>query len=270
MEPTEQPADPPLPVTTSTRGRWRSLTARLRHREGWTSRVSKQKSLLRKVLVAGMAVVFSAWAVPHFAPGIWSAVTGKKPVTAYVSFEGETSDEPAFVIPRPIDQIPVPPVEGPKRYAWAKSLGGVESKISVIRVIVQGSSEASTLLTGLRIEVVEQRPGLAGTYIAYRNEGGGIDPRDVFVTLDGGSTTVTGGESWSFPLTTAQDDVEVFYIYANTEACDCSWRAFIDYEAAGEKGTLTIDDDGAPFRTTSFDNAAQYISNNGRTMEPMF
>lgn len=56
----------------------------------------------------------------------------------------------------------------------------------------------------------------------------------------------------------SRTDIEVFWIVASTDSCDCSWIAELDYHVREESGSIRIDRDGVPFRTTATDRADWY------------
>jgi hypothetical protein len=53
---------------------------------------------------------------------------------------------------------------------------------------------------------------------------------------------------------------------AQTEDCDCRWYLELDWSSQGRTGTVRIDDQGVPFRTSGIKSLPQYwYKNNGWT-----
>ncbi|MFJ8589616.1 hypothetical protein ACIRD2_34035, partial [Streptomyces sp. NPDC093595] len=47
-------------------------------------------------------------------------------------------------------------------------------------------------------------------------------------------------------------------VTAGTISCDCRWYLELDWSSPGRKGTVRIDDDGHPFRTSAIKGLLQY------------
>ena len=60
------------------------------------------------------------------------------------------------------------------------------------------------------------------------------------------------------PYRVSSEDPEVLLVNAETEACDCSWCLELDWSSQGRTGTVRVDDDGRPFRTTSIKGLRRY------------
>jgi len=165
---------------------------------------------------------------------------------------------PEFVIAKPIEEIGPPPNGDDERgrYTWAHAQGGVDAWQSLVRFVVRGESGEPVILMGLRVEVVERGPPVAGTLVTYFGQGAPaavryfeIDlgeelPRAKFIGDDEQETTL-------FPFRVSSSELEIFDVVARSLRDDVSWRLQLDYVAKGKQGTTTIDDGGKPFRTTA-------------------
>jgi hypothetical protein len=177
------------------------------------------------------------------------------------AFDGGSVNFPEFILPRPISQIGPPPSgsDWKGRWAWAHKLGGIDSNASMIRVVVQGRTEAQVTLQGLAVEVLQRRQPFRGTDLAYMGLGGGEDVRHVDVDLDSDPPRTNGfGKGAPQALRVSVSDAEVFNLLAYTQRCDCLWIAKLHYVSDGRNGTVTIDDHGKPFRTTASGRSPVY------------
>lgn len=60
------------------------------------------------------------------------------------------------------------------------------------------------------------------------------------------------------PYRVSAKDPEVLLVTAATSSCDCRWYLELDWSSQGRKGTVRIDDDGHPFRTSAIKGLPQY------------
>jgi hypothetical protein len=106
---------------------------------------------------------------------LWNRITGKGPIsTAVVSgpidYARRYIGLPEYVIPRTIDQIPVPPSQMEyieERQKWADALDGVDARWTSVEVTMTGRSSEPVILHELRVEVLEREPPLEGVHITY-------------------------------------------------------------------------------------------------------
>jgi hypothetical protein len=227
---------------------------------------------------------------------LWALVTGQEPIEVTVlsdplSFARDPLvGDPEYVIPRPHDEIPIPPADPEARDKWASGLGGVDATWTDVQVAVTGRSSEPVILTNLRIRVLERRPPLEGTHVIYGEIGDAVYARWVEVTLDESPPVITDSVDYRegyagqprsdlpqgqkvdrdpvvFPYRVSATEPEVFYIRAIARKCDCSWVAELFWTAGGEQGSTIIDDDGRPFRTTSCASAPAYASLDGEPLQ---
>ena len=208
-----------------------------------------------------------AWAVAQFAPALWEETSeraGIAPASVQVELVMDPdiiqpdNHNPEFVVQRPIAQVGPPPTgeEERGRYRWAKEMDGVDAFATVLRLVIRGRSEAPVTLHGLEVEIVERRPPLGGTLLTYEGQGAGQAVRYFEIDLDLEPPTVTwldqeGVERVLFPYRVTASELEVFDLYAVTLQHDVRWRLRLSYTDDEGAGTIVIDDDGQPFRTTA-------------------
>ena len=229
-------------------------------------------------LAAASAV---GWIVTQTLPALWSetaAQTGLAPAQVQVDVvmdedvltKFDAAHNPEFVIQRPIDEIGPPPNgdEERGRFGWAKSMGGIDAYSTVLRLVIRGRSEEPVILHGLEVEKVAEPP-LTGTLVSYFGQGAGQVVRFFDIDLDQEPAKVDfidrGNEpAVLFPYRVTSSELEVFDIHASTLKSHVKWRLRLRYSAAGKDASMTIDDDGRPFETTSGDAAQRYGWLNGR------
>lgn len=153
---------------------------------------------------------------------------------------------------------------------WAEQVKGVPVGTQVL-LRVQGRTDTQVTITGIEFNVLKRAPAFAGTN-AYANCGAGPGPiRWLYVNLDKEPPQVSAkfdernpelivgnAPAWErkpirFPynLQVSKSETETFLISAGTDDCDCTWTGQLDWVSLDRKGSLPIDNNGAPFRTTS-------------------
>ncbi|WP_326660733.1 helix-turn-helix domain-containing protein [Streptomyces sp. NBC_00385] len=174
-----------------------------------------------------------------------------------------------YVLDRdPKGMPPVPDVQDRARRNWAAQLGGVDGGKMLIELTLQGASEQAVVLKALHVRVVKQEA--ANDWPAYsmgEGCGGGIVPQSFNIDLDDSrpvSRPVAGEDAGkvvpakNFPYRVSSTDVEVFHVNAHTEDHDVTWYLELDWSSGGRTGTLRIDDNGKPFRTSSMKDRPVY------------
>ncbi|MEU9749276.1 helix-turn-helix domain-containing protein [Streptomyces niveus] len=186
------------------------------------------------------------------AGGNGKGAAGGVPVTVKTrpyAFESPCSQH--YLIDRPATEIPPPPNE-PDAPGWVAALGGVASGSQFIELALQGTGSETVVLNDLNVRVVGSRPPLAWNDFAMGvGCGGGVTTRAFSVDLDAGRPSVEpqGGQR-DFPYKVSESDPEVFYITANASARYVSWYLELEWSSGDRDGTLRIDDQGKPFRTS--------------------
>ncbi|KPI06684.1 helix-turn-helix domain protein [Actinobacteria bacterium OK074] len=161
--------------------------------------------------------------------------------------------EQHYVVDRPPAQVPPPPSEDDAR-GWVTALGGVASGEQWVRLTVQGTGKNTVVLEGLHVRVVDKNTPLAWNdyLMGVDGCGGGVETRHFNVDLDAGRPLVTpkAGQQ-DFPYKVSETDPEVYYVTANTQAHDVSWYLELDWSSGSRHGTVRVDDNGQPFRTSA-------------------
>ncbi|MEU6105333.1 helix-turn-helix domain-containing protein [Streptomyces flaveolus] len=172
-----------------------------------------------------------------------------------------------YVIAKPPSQVPPPPA--PQDAApWAATQGAVHGGETLVRLSVQGRSDTAVVLEALRVRVVGRTaPAEGNAYAMDQGCGGSITPRYFAVDLDKNrpvARAVAGNDSGtpipavSMPYRVSAKDPEVLLVTAATSSCDCRWYLELDWSSQGRKGTVRIDDDGRPFRTSAIEGLPRY------------
>ncbi|MFE3828866.1 helix-turn-helix domain-containing protein [Streptomyces sp. NPDC059092] len=154
-----------------------------------------------------------------------------------------------------------PPAYEPEAPHWAAVYGAVSSGVQRVALTVQGSGRGTVVLKELHVRVVTKRAPLAwNDYEMGNGCGGGVETKSFDIDLDKGSPTVTvkGGQR-DFPYKVSESDPEVFYITARVKAHDVRWDLSLDWSSGGRSGTVHINDDGKPFRTSARTGRPEYI-----------
>ncbi|WLW53478.1 helix-turn-helix domain-containing protein [Streptomyces sp. YU58] len=152
---------------------------------------------------------------------------------------------------------PAPEQDAPR---WAAANGAVSSDEQRVALTVQGTGEETVVVEALHVRVLTKGAPLAwNDYSMGVGCGGGVETRSFDVALDSGSPTVTvkNGQR-DFPYKVSESDPEVFYVTAHTEANDVRWDLSLDWSSGTRRGTVHIDDDGTPFRTSADANRPGY------------
>ncbi|MBN6035239.1 hypothetical protein [Amycolatopsis sp. 195334CR] len=153
--------------------------------------------------------------------------------------------------------------------AWAAVADGVQGSGGRQNLIIQGKGDARVVLTKVVVRVLARRPPVVGNTLERECGGDGVfrsmtvdldkTPPAVLPKFDTGNV-MDGAPEYEtkpikFPYTVALEDPESFVIEGETERCDCDWVVELSWSSQGRTGTTTIDNNGAPFRTTSTANA---------------
>jgi hypothetical protein len=134
-------------------------------------------------------------------------------------------------------------------------------------VSIGGRSERTIILTDIHFEVdkLKERPQGAAF---YGQCGGGYAGRRLEVDLDSdpprildsdASVSRTVTRPIRFPWTVSITDPLLLYITVRTKRCFCEWRARIPWVSGAKRGTLVLDNEGAPFRVISNDDIPAYL-----------
>ncbi|MGW3009240.1 helix-turn-helix domain-containing protein [Streptomyces sp. NPDC001219] len=136
---------------------------------------------------------------------------------------------------------------------WAAAYGAVSSGEQRVALTVQGTRKDTVVLEALHVRVVAKGAPLGwNDYSMGVGCGGNVETKSFDVDLDKGRPTVTvkNGQR-DFPYKISESDPEVFYINAHTKAHDVRWDLSLDWSSGDRHGTVHINNNGAPFRTSA-------------------
>ncbi|QES39238.1 transcriptional regulator [Streptomyces venezuelae] len=173
-----------------------------------------------------------------------------------------------YVIAKPPSQVPPPPA--PQDAApWAATQKAVHGGETLVRLSVQGRSDTAVVLEALRVRVVGRAAPVKGNaYAMDLGCGGAVTPRYFDVDLDKDrpiARAVPGNDSGTpipavrMPYRVSAKDPEVLLITGGTRSCDCRWYLELDWSSQGRTGTVRIDDEGRPFRTSAIKGLNRYM-----------
>ncbi|MBJ6639580.1 helix-turn-helix domain-containing protein [Streptomyces sp. DHE7-1] len=156
-----------------------------------------------------------------------------------------------YLIDRQPEQVPPPPGE-PDARGWVTALGGVPGGQQMLALTVQGTGRATVVLEDLHVRVVEKSAPLAwNDFEMGVGCGGGVGTAAFGTDLDAGRPALSpkAGQR-DFPYKVSESDPEVFYVFADARAHNVSWYLELDWSSGDRHGTVRVDDNGRPFRTS--------------------
>ncbi|KAF3469716.1 helix-turn-helix transcriptional regulator [Streptomyces sp. Tu 3180] len=160
--------------------------------------------------------------------------------------------EHSFLIDRSPQNVSRPPAQQ-DAVGWATALGAVSADRQTVALTVQGTGEETVVLQALHVRVVGRAAPLAwNEYAMGVGCGGEVGTKAFDVSLDLGNplaTPVNGQRD--FPYSVSESDPEVFYVSAHTSGHDVRWYLELQWSSGSRKGTVRIDDQGKPFRTSA-------------------
>ncbi|MBP2586046.1 transcriptional regulator with XRE-family HTH domain [Streptomyces sp. PvR006] len=170
-------------------------------------------------------------------------------VTAPHTWEGPCTQH--YLIDREPEQVPPPPTEQDAP-GWIAALDAVPAGDQLLRLTVQGTGRQTVVLEALHVRVVTKKAPVAwNDYVMGVGCGGEVSTKAFAVDLDAGRpTAVPVGGQRTFSYKTSESDPVIFNVAARAQAHDVSWYLELAWSSGEEHGTLRIDDDGRPFRTS--------------------
>jgi hypothetical protein len=164
-----------------------------------------------------------------------------------------------YLTARPPAEVAPPPLEQDAG-AWVSSAGAVSSGEQFLTLTVQGSGKETVVVRSLTVRTVDKRSPLAWNDYAMGYPGvgcgAGVPTRSFTIALDGARPDVKPkAGTGNFPYSVSESDPETYYITADASAYYVSWYLELEWSSGSRSGTLIVDDDGRPFRTSG---------NNGR------
>lgn len=189
--------------------------------------------------------------------------TAAPPLT--VSTDADAWRDPCsqhYLIDRPPSAVAPPPLEQDAP-AWMSVHKAVAAGEQYVTFTVQGTGEETVVLERLSVRMAGKRSPLAWNDYAMGYPGvgcgGGVPNRSFTVALDAmRPAPVPEAGSRGFPFKVSRSDPEVFRVTADASAYDVSWYLELSWSSGGRRGTLLIDDDGRPFRTSGNNGRPKY------------
>ncbi|WP_406374963.1 helix-turn-helix domain-containing protein [Streptomyces sp. NBC_00647] len=183
-----------------------------------------------------------------------------------------------YILDKAPGQVPPPPAPQDAS-PWARTQNGVHGGQTLVDITVQGQTDAAVVLEALQVRVVGRSAPLKGTaYSTGGGCGGSMGPGSFAVDLDMDRPLArpvpsdddgTGSRTLRMPFRVSVKDPQVLMVDAQTEACDCRWYLELDWSSRGRTGTVRIDDQGVPFRTSGIKGLPHYwYGEHGWTLLP--
>ncbi|MEV4744499.1 helix-turn-helix transcriptional regulator [Streptomyces sp. NPDC049555] len=184
-----------------------------------------------------------------------------------------------YVSGRTPGEAPAPP-EGTDARGWVTGMRAVAGGRMQIQVTVQGKGREAVVLHGLSVHVVDHSDPLEWTgYSMGEGCGSGLTPRTFDIDLDtdrpvaqpkAGVQNDVELPAAHFPLRVSSADPEVLDVVAHTDKRAVAWYLDLEWSSGARRGTLRIDDNGRPFRTSAVKSRPQYTYNMAKKVwEPL-
>ncbi|MBT3166129.1 helix-turn-helix domain-containing protein [Streptomyces sp. Vc74B-19] len=195
-----------------------------------------------------------AGSAPAGAPDEGAEKSGVPVTVRAEPYAWESPCSQRYLVDKPAGEMKPPPVEE-SAAGWVAAHGAVSSGQQYLRLTVQGTGPETVVVDGLTVRVAGKRAPLAWNdyTMAYPGVGcgGGVQTRAFGVSLDSARPSLApepGNED--FPFKVSESDPEVYYITASVSAYDVDWYLELKWSSGDRSGTLTVDDEGRPFRTS--------------------
>ncbi|MEU9142915.1 helix-turn-helix transcriptional regulator [Streptomyces sp. NPDC048349] len=156
--------------------------------------------------------------------------------------------------------VPPPPVEADAP-AWASAQRAVHAGTQIVEITLHGTGTGSVVLEDLEVRVAARRtPPAWNVYRMSQGCGGALTPAAFAVNLDAprpvlrpvpGNDTGSTLPAPAFPLRVSASEPAVLRVEAATTGCDCDWSLDLRWTAPSGSGTLRLDDNGRPLRTSA-------------------
>ncbi|SHI09269.1 helix-turn-helix domain-containing protein [Streptomyces sp. 3214.6] len=160
------------------------------------------------------------------------------------------------------EKVAPPPVEQDAP-AWVSAHGAVSAGEQLLEITVQGTGAQTVVVDKLTVRTVGKGVPLAWNDYAMGYPGvgcgGGMPTRAFSVALDAARPAlVPEAGHRDFPFTVSESDPEAYYITADASAYDVRWYLELSWSSGSRHGTVTIDDEGKPFRTSGSNGRPDY------------
>ncbi|WP_189914042.1 helix-turn-helix domain-containing protein [Kitasatospora xanthocidica] len=183
-----------------------------------------------------------------------------------------------FLTPRTPAQVPPPPDTAARTDSWAAAQHAIPAGHLRLELTAQGADATAVVLSTMSVRIVSTQPAPKwNAYTPGGGCGGNLAPASFAVDLDASApraVPVPGLEGTKktpvtdFPYKVSSTDPQVIDVDATTRSQDVSWYLELTWSTSGNRhGTLTVNDNGRPFRTAGLHGAPSYFYN-GRAWTP--
>ncbi|MFD7443808.1 helix-turn-helix domain-containing protein [Streptomyces sp. NPDC059909] len=192
---------------------------------------------------------------------------GAAPSVGISSYNWEEPCGEEYLLDQRPGQVPPPPAPQDTRN-WARALGGVSAGDTKLQLTVTGNTDDAVVITDLNVRVVGRKAPLPWqAYSMGDGCGSGVTPQTFDIDLDNarplvkpvagqdGDTVVPAKD---FPYKVSTHDPQVLNLDVHTEGHEATWYLELAWSSGDRKGTVRVDDDGKPFRTSAFDEGKLY------------
>jgi len=192
----------------------------------------------------------------RYAPRIVQAISGDSPLGVIVGDDkGFYSDEWSVALPGDLlyEQYPPDGVDLLEARAQLVQLGAYDIGTSHLRLVLEGRSDRTVTVTGIRAHVLHRETPIAGTRITSPSAGQNqVMPLVFHLDQDDAPAVDTDGTVVfsNFVLTLAEGEVTVYAVSGVAETTACAWELEIDFMIGGTEHTIPVRRAGEPFRTT--------------------
>ena len=190
--------------------------------------------------------------------------SGGAPLVVHVArpdtFTSAHAFAPYYVVPgsqvSSPTELPAEELKGdePFDFTFAERHGGIAGSPEIVQLRLSASGDEPVTINAIRIKVVRRASPVQGWYAVAPGCGGSLI-RIADIDLDKPSAPIRffakGSEQKQLALFVTRTDVEVIQLWARTRTALVDWTAEVFYSGPKGDGSVTVDDNGRPFRVTT-------------------
>ncbi|MFI7582065.1 hypothetical protein [Kocuria kalidii] len=170
-----------------------------------------------------------------------------------------------YFVPVLAENMTAPPEDCRARREWAYDQRGADADESRVLITMIGNRDEEISVQNARVEIIDRTPTGAGVVAACPVGGATGEVRGVVADLGSNGSPPRlefkeKGQVVSLErLTLDKGETETFYVIGRTSADEyVEWRIVFDIVADGDTESITVDDDGSPFRTAGTSDLPMY------------